>query len=72
MAGKGRTKVAEFLKSRGSNQTEAATVIGITPQSLSLKANGRMGFWVSEVMAMAKHYHMTDEEIKYVFFERED
>lgn len=61
----GKTKIGQFLKSRGSNQMEAASVIGITPSMFSLKANG---FNQREIDKLAKHYSMDEVEIKNVFF----
>lgn len=61
----GKSKIAQFLKSRGSNQKEAAQVIGVTASTFSLKANGFTG---REIDKLARHYKMNDIEIKNVFY----
>lgn len=63
----GKTKVAKFLKSRGSSQNEAAKVIGKSMTAFSLKANGRSQFTVGEIRELADYYDMTSEEIIEVF-----
>lgn len=61
----GKSKIGQFLKSRGSNQKEAAEAIGITSSTFSLKANG---FSKREIEKLAKRYDMDDAEIKNVFY----
>lgn len=61
----GKTKIAEFLKTRKSNQGEAASVIGVSQSTFSVKANG---FSAKEIEKLAKHYDMSEAEIKNVFY----
>lgn len=60
----GKTRVGQFLKSKGSSQKEAAELLGISTSTFSQKANG---FNESEICKMAEHYGMTDDEIAKVF-----
>lgn len=57
----GRTKISQFLKSKGSSQKEAAEMLGITQCSFSQKANG---FTEREIEKLAEHYGANAEEIK--------
>lgn len=60
----GKSKIGQFLKSRGSNQKEAAAVLGMHHSTFSIKANG---FTDDEIAKLAEHYKMTDWEISEVF-----
>lgn len=60
----GKTRISQFLKSKGSNQNEAARVIGVTPSTFSLKAKG---FTEEEKDKLAEHYGMTKRERRKVF-----
>lgn len=60
----GKTRISQFLKSKGSNQNEAAQVIGVSPSVFSIKAKG---FTDEEKDKLAAHYGMTKRERKKVF-----
>lgn len=61
----GKSSIGQFLKEKGSNQREAAAVVGISQSAFSLKANG---FSKREIDKLARHYNMNDIEIKNVFY----
>ena len=63
----GQTRIGQFLKSKGSNQCEAAKVIGKSAATFSMKANGYSQFKQDEIKALAKHYEMTPEEVMETF-----
>lgn len=60
----GKTKISQYLKSKGSNQNEAAKVIGVTPSTFSIKATG---FTEEEKDKLAEYYGMTTRERKRLF-----
>lgn len=60
----GKTKISQFLKTKGSNQGEAAQVIGVSESVFSIKAKG---FTDEEKGKLAAHYGMTDDEMSEVF-----
>lgn len=64
----GKTKMGQFLKSKGSNQNEAAEVIGKSAITFSMKANGVSQFKQDEIKALIERYAMTTDEIMEVFF----
>lgn len=64
----GRTKIARYLKARGSNQIEAAALLEVTPATFSNKANGKTQFTQREMKKLAERYGMGPWEIKVVFF----
>ena len=63
-----KTRIGDFLKSRGSSQNEAAEVLGISVASMSMKANGTTNFKLSELRKLKERYGMTGEEVIDVFF----
>lgn len=63
----GKTRIGQFLKSKGSTQGEAAELLGISRTSFSSKANGTFDFKASEIKKLAERYGMTACEIKDVF-----
>jgi hypothetical protein len=64
----GQTKMGQFLKSRGSNQNEAAEAIGVSTTSFSGKSNGKRPFKQWEIKKLAERYNMTAQELYDVFF----
>ena len=64
----GKTKFGRFLGSRGSNQTEAAGLLGISVTAMSMKARGETNFKLDELRKLKAHYNMTGQEVLDVFF----
>lgn len=62
----------KLLKSKQSlyGDTDAclAAVLGITPQTFSLKVNAKADFTVGELKKIRGRYHLTDEEVTAIFF----
>lgn len=63
----GKSKVGQYLKSRGSTQREAAKVLHLTETSFSNKANGYREFKLDEIKKLKDAYGMTWEEVEEVF-----
>lgn len=61
-----------MLKSRMVLASETlatlSAVLGITPGTLSNKINGKAEFTQREIATIAKHYALTAEQIKEMFF----
>ena len=51
-----KTKIGAFLKTRKSNQNEAAKLLGISVTAFSMKATGRNQFKQNEIKKLADEY----------------
>lgn len=49
-----------------------AKILNITRQTASAKLNGKSDFSQTEIAIISKHYCLSDEEIRKIFFEGED
>lgn len=47
---------------------ELSAVLGCTPGTLSLKINGKSEFTQNEIALISRHYQLSAEEIKEMFF----
>lgn len=62
----------KLLKSKqslyGDTDARLAAYLKITPQTFSLKVNGKAEFTVGEIKKIRERYSLTDEEITAIFF----
>ncbi len=62
----------KLLKSKqslyGDTDARLAAYLKITPQTFSLKVNGKTEFTVGEIKKIRERYSLTDEEIAAIFF----
>lgn len=49
-----------------------ANLLNVSRQTAAAKLNGTSEFTQTEIIIIAKHYEMTDEEIRKIFIESED
>ena len=52
----------------GDTDARLAKVLKITPQTFSLKVNGKADFTVGEIKRIRERYQLTDEEVTDIFF----
>lgn len=56
------------MKIFGDTQSTLAEALGITVQALNAKMNGRNEFTRSEIQMIKERYHLTAEEVDFIFF----
>ncbi len=60
-------KLKGVIRGAGLSQSETARKIGISPQSLNAKINGKAEFNSKEIIAFRKLFHL-DGQIENIFF----
>ena len=67
-----KERILEMLRNKCSSRLELADLLGVSYQSISNKMNGRSDFTRAELESIKNFYHLTPDELCYVFFSSEN
>lgn len=66
-----KEKLKVFMDLFGDTMTDLADTLQISYQSISKKMNGHTDFKLTEIKQIKERYHLSPEEVDYIFFNEE-